>query len=1461
MLGYRTRGALPAGIGRSAPQNPMHPHTPSVASRGTWSSILRCVSGAALLGSLALATDLNAQTWQGVDINAPSVAGSDSVSGGTITITAGGKGVGAIAKGDPQNYYSTVFGYADQFHFYATPIDDNTQIVARVVSVARSIVGSQAGVMIRSSFDASAENAFGVSTKVDGGFKVTFRAPPYTPSYMDHATRSTGVIFPGEPIWMKLVRSSGGVMTYTSSDGANWTEFSWQTIPFPDSAYAGLAVACGYDDGTTQTATFDNVSVGPVTPLAAPAAPTDLAVAATGLNYAKFTWTNRETHYERLELQRSTDGVTFSPVISWTSNIPSAATDESLGINTTYTFRVAVVRGTQTSYSNPVTVTTPALTLQVDSVWATRVNLQWSTLAQPSDHYIVEVSTDNSNFTARTSAPRDAASVAVDFLEPSTTYYFRVSGVGSSSVVSNAAQRSNVVSATTTTTAPPGSPAAPSNLRLTYFREGVDVHLAWDDNSDNEDGFEVDASTDGVTFYPLYALGKGRVSANTTETSSLNIAGYGKTGYWRVQAFNANGASLASAILPVTIDWIQSPSALGASTVTADRVELSWRDNSDNEDGFEVFRALAGTSTSVRIAKVAANATQYTDTTAAPGTRYFYTVHATSGVGVSFDSNSLEVTTPPASGVSGPHVVDVTFPAAGTFGGGKWADFQVKFSDVVYVSGEPRLDLGIGVESRAATFTSGTGTNTLVFRYYTQSDDEGTATVLSPIQTSGATIRDAAGHDADLTFAARATNLYFDEVNPQPPTIDSVTQTSTPAFAGHGEAGAKIIVVDVKLGGSGPTLTTQAAADGSWSANWTGAALSPGTYTFAAYAVDQAGNRSFYSNQVQVVVSADGTGGVGNEPQMTDAIRTTGRTYIPGDDIVFVANFDTPVVVTGSPYIAIRNGAQRAYYASGTGTTQLRFVYHAQASDAGAIFETPAQTIQANGGTLQSAEGVSASLVAPSVSGSVPPFQVLDPSLVANITGFTGPAAGTYGAGDKLQFVVDFSRSVTVSGTPAVQFTLGGVPHLANYVSGTGTHSLTFQYTVTASDSGSLVVDRDLSIAQGGIIEGDYYADVQGTPPDTSHVVIGSTAGGATPQTITFASPTGAIRVGQSITLGALSSAGLPITYAVVSGDATISGNVLTPTSTATLIVRASSPGDATYAAASTDVNFGNPIPVGNSRLVNISSRVRVSAGDADGATVAGFFVTGTTPKQILIRAAGPSLTQFGITNPVTAPQLKLYNDKQVVIASNAGWNNDASIAAAGKAVGAFALNANSTDSALLMTLAPGLYTAQVQSGNTGTALMEVYDVGSADPNPTKQLINISTRGYVGTDQDVLVAGFVVSGDAPKRILIRGVGPGITQFGVSNVVGDPMLKVYDAKQVVMAQNDNWEAPQTVGANDTPASAAQITAADTAAGAFPLAAGSTDSAVIVTLNPGQYTAIVSGANGGTGNAIVEVYELP
>jgi len=157
--------------------------------------------------------------------------------------------------------------------------------------------------------------------------------------------------------------------------------------------------------------------------------------------------------------------------------------------------------------------------------------------------------------------------------------------------------------------------------------------------------------------------------------------------------------------------------------------------------------------------------------------------------------------------------------------------------------------------------------------------------------------------------------------------------------------------------------------------------------------------------------------------------------------------------------------------------------------------------------------------------------------------------------------------------------------------------------------------------------------------------------------------------------------------------------------------------------------------------------------------------------------------------------------------------------------------------------------------------LVEVYDVSANAAVPTKQLINISTRGVVGTGDNVLVAGFVVAGNEPKRVLIRGVGRGLAAFHVSGTLDDPILKLYDAHNVVVARNDNWEVTAQGDVLPMTTTAADVAAADNGSGAFALAPGSKDAALVVTLPPGQYSAIVSGANNTTGAAIVEVYELP
>jgi sugar lactone lactonase YvrE len=273
-------------------------------------------------------------------------------------------------------------------------------------------------------------------------------------------------------------------------------------------------------------------------------------------------------------------------------------------------------------------------------------------------------------------------------------------------------------------------------------------------------------------------------------------------------------------------------------------------------------------------------------------------------------------------------------------------------------------------------------------------------------------------------------------------------------------------------------------------------------------------------------------------------------------------------------------------------------------------------------------------------------------------------------------------------------------------------------------------------------------------------------------------------------------------------------------------------------------------------KFVNVSSRLRVNDSDASHAFIAGFVISGTTPKQVLIRGVGPGLTPYGVTAFLPNPHLKVFSGGTVV-AENEDWGGDPTVAAAASRVGAFPLSATSKDAALVVTLPPGGYTAQVvANGGDGVALAEVYDADST----AGRLINLSTRGFVDIGDGVLVAGFVVNGTTPKKVLVRGIGPGLAGYGVTGVVANPVLQVFSGSTLV-AQNDDWSTPQAVAGTAPPASAAEIAAASSSAGAFALASGSKDAAVLVTLQPGAYSAVVSGANATTGAGLAEVYELP
>jgi hypothetical protein len=317
----------------------------------------------------------------------------------------------------------------------------------------------------------------------------------------------------------------------------------------------------------------------------------------------------------------------------------------------------------------------------------------------------------------------------------------------------------------------------------------------------------------------------------------------------------------------------------------------------------------------------------------------------------------------------------------------------------------------------------------------------------------------------------------------------------------------------------------------------------------------------------------------------------------------------------------------------------------------------------------------------------------------------------------------------------------------------------------------------------------------------------------------------------------------------LVIGGAT-SASAGTYTCAATVGGAAATSGGATLAVSGTQ-DIG--------RLINVSCRAQVGTGDdvlIAGYVVGGPGVSGT--ENLLIRASGPALSAFGVSGLLPDPELilTLVGSETPTSRTLAGWGGSTLVSDTAAAVGAFAwTDPNSLDSANVHAFHIGAHTAEIAgaSGDTGVALDEIYDatpVGTYTP-ATPHLVNISARALVGTGGNVLIAGFVVGGSTSKTVLIRAAGPSLAQFGLAGTLPDTELQLRStvSGDVVIAANSGW------------AGDAQVAAAARAAGAFAWGdSSSLDSAILITLPPGAYTAEVSGASGDTGIALVEVYEV-
>ena len=254
-------------------------------------------------------------------------------------------------------------------------------------------------------------------------------------------------------------------------------------------------------------------------------------------------------------------------------------------------------------------------------------------------------------------------------------------------------------------------------------------------------------------------------------------------------------------------------------------------------------------------------------------------------------------------------------------------------------------------------------------------------------------------------------------------------------------------------------------------------------------------------------------------------------------------------------------------------------------------------------------------------------------------------------------------------------------------------------------------------------------------------------------------------------------------------------------------------------------------------RMANLSTRAAVGVNES--VSIGGFIVQGDAPKQVLIRAIGPSLAGLGVPGALTDPTLELHDAGGKLLLSNNDWKEtqEQEISETALAPG------NDRESAILATLDPGSYTAVVSGRNNagGIGLTEIYDVQRSGG----RLMNISTRGFVGLDDGAMIGGVIMTGADPATLLFRAIGPSLAGAGIQNPLLDPTLDLFDAQGTSLATDDNWK-----GAEQS---------AIAATGLAPT--NDLEAALLVDLNPGNFTAVVHGAGGTTGVALIEVYHLP
>ncbi len=602
----------------------------------------------------------------------------------------------------------------------------------------------------------------------------------------------------------------------------------------------------------------------------------------------------------------------------------------------------------------------------------------------------------------------------------------------------------------------------------------------------------------------------------------------------------------------------------------------------------------------------------------------------------------------------------------------------------------------------------------------------------------------------------------------------------------------------------------------------------PGTYSIVARAIDNSGNVTDSAAR-SVSVAANGA------PTVSLTFPANGATVLLGNAVQLTANAsDSNGSIARVEFfangVAVGNDTTGPFAASWTPNSTGLFRLQATATDNGGLLASSAEVTVAVLDASEADSLYSGIYIAGFESGHFTLARLGDRGVI--FIGYTDAvSAANLGISPRIYYF----ESPAISSGGDFSLVQGGATVLSGTAEGAGAYGNFATGVSTATFSGALKVgSSDGYSGPTGVI----YGSLTGTADSELLALVASDA------TVTFYIRNGA---NEDVSLpGSLTSEG-DFTLGTVRGG-TLTGTIDPATGFLSGTLTGSPAAGQLNGAAST------PTPAADGFLRNLSTRGTVGTGEA--VLVAGFVVNGSTPKQLLVRAIGPALTEHGVSGVVADPMLQLYQGT-TVIASNDNWGTASGVAGASSIVGAFTLPSGSKDAALVATLSPGIYTAQVSGvgGTKGVGLVEIYDVDSQTPYSADKVLNVSTRGEVGAGDKTLIAGVTINGTSAKRVLIRAIGPtlGLPDFGITNALSDPLLKIVRVSDgATVRENDDWER-----GND----AAKIGEAAAQVGAFSLPSGSQDAVLLITLPPGAYTALVSSADGSTGVAIVEVYEVP